>query len=399
MSPTVENRCLPDAFKHTIDAPCNLTSKDVITARHAFRHHAYKRFRLRAPDSRLQTPVSRQRQVPDRIVRTSLNTLGKEIIPQDTHSTAKWKVFIGWSHFVPHHTTSPFHNTKKPIVESNPEPFQKLIHHFSSTFISTRSSTARHAPARGQATRGRATRGRTTRSRGNAPGQDPNPSDSPPLPPAPSIDRQLVERQELQARLVAADAAIEQSNAAAAEAAARIARAAAEARAAKATCATQSTSVPQPVPSQQPAPSQQPMPFQQPMRPLDTSDNQHGNPMANNDTSLGEQIPALIREIARDLGSVAAEALTSGFFNAGTISSRAISRINAGICSPSDVSLLVIDVSRDRIGCENGIGCWDGAGCGTDVDCVAHVASAALASPRRHSPISGRPTRGSRVPN
>ncbi|KAG6250288.1 hypothetical protein E4U23_001535 [Claviceps purpurea] len=41
--------------------------------------------------------------------------------------------------------------------------------------MSTRSSTAQSAPARGRA----------TRSRRNAPGQDPNPSGLPPLPPAP----------------------------------------------------------------------------------------------------------------------------------------------------------------------------------------------------------------------
>ncbi|KAG6260776.1 hypothetical protein E4U48_008120, partial [Claviceps purpurea] len=49
------------------------------------------------------------------------------------------------------------------------------------------------------------------------------------------------------------------------------------------------------------------MAFPQPPRPFDTSDNQYGDPMANNDTLQGEQIPAMIRDIARDLGSVAAE--------------------------------------------------------------------------------------------
>ncbi|KAG5998359.1 hypothetical protein E4U52_000393 [Claviceps spartinae] len=138
--------------------------------------------------------------------------------------------------------------------------------------MSTRSSAAQSAPARGQATRGRATRGRAR----NASGQDPNPPASPPPPPAPSIDLQTVERQELLARHAAADAAIAQSNAAAA--------------AAEATGATQ------PLPAQLPA--QQPMPF---------PDNQHVNPMANNDMLPGEQFPSYIRDIARDLGSVAPE--------------------------------------------------------------------------------------------
>ncbi|KAG6167704.1 hypothetical protein E4U11_006743, partial [Claviceps purpurea] len=71
------------------------------------------------------------------------------------------------------------------------------------------------------------------RSRRNAPGQDPNPSGLPPLPPAPPspappLDLQLVERQELRARLAAAEAA-------SAEADARIAPASAESRASAAT--------------------------------------------------------------------------------------------------------------------------------------------------------------------
>ncbi|KAG5991672.1 hypothetical protein E4U52_003432 [Claviceps spartinae] len=140
--------------------------------------------------------------------------------------------------------------------------------------VSTRSSAkATRAPPRAKRDPGRA-----KRSARKAPGQDPSPSDSLPVPPAPSIDLQQSEGQGLQDRLARAEAAV-------AEAEARIAlvRADAVEDAAKASAAMLNTNKPQPALN------------------LDTLGHQPGHSAVNAETYGGQDFPAIVRTIARDL--------------------------------------------------------------------------------------------------
>lgn len=162
--------------------------------------------------------------------------------------------------------------------------------------VSTRSSAkATRAPPRAKRDPGRA-----TRSARKAPGQDPSPSDSLPVPPAPSIDLQQSEGQELQDRLARAEAAIAEAKVAIAEAEARIARARADAAeaearialvradavedAARASAAMRNTNKPQSALN------------------LDTLGHQPGHSAVNAETYGGQDFPAIVRTIARDLG-------------------------------------------------------------------------------------------------
>ncbi|KAG6054608.1 hypothetical protein E4U32_006829 [Claviceps aff. humidiphila group G2b] len=169
--------------------------------------------------------------------------------------------------------------------------------------VSTRSSAkATRAPPRAKRDPGRA-----TRSARKAPGQDPSPSDSLPVPPAPSIDLQQGEGQGLKDRLARAEAAIAEAEARiararadAAEAEARIAlvradaveaearialvRADAVEDAARASAAMRNTNKPQPALN------------------LDTLGHQPGHSAVNAETYGGQDFPAIVRTIARDLG-------------------------------------------------------------------------------------------------
>ncbi|KAG6240516.1 hypothetical protein E4U24_006468 [Claviceps purpurea] len=145
--------------------------------------------------------------------------------------------------------------------------------------VSTRSSAkATRAPPRAKRDPGRA-----TRSARKAPGQDPSPSDSLPVPPAPSIDLQQGEGQGLKDRLARAEAAIAEAKVAIAEAEARIAlvRADAVEDAARASAAMRNP---------------------QPALNLDTLGHQPGHSAVNAETYGGQDFPAIVRTIARDLG-------------------------------------------------------------------------------------------------
>ncbi|KAG6104567.1 hypothetical protein E4U14_005646, partial [Claviceps sp. LM454 group G7] len=146
--------------------------------------------------------------------------------------------------------------------------------------VSTRSSAkATRAPPRAKRDPGRA-----TRSARKAPGQDPSPSDSLPVPPAPSIDLQQSEGQGLQDRLARAEAAIAEAEARiararadTAEAEARIAlvRADAVEDAARASAAMRHTNKPQPALN------------------LDTLGHQPGHSAVNAETYGGQDFPAI----------------------------------------------------------------------------------------------------------